>query len=394
MPQDNTDLQALAQDLKRATDEVKNLGEDLVKKHADGATVTQELKAKADEALTTMNGLKSRLDEVEQKLARPGTDDQQQRKTAGQRFIEQDDVKSVLSSKSGRARISLKDISSARVDSDGSAGALLEPQRLPGVVAPPPQRFTVRGLIAAGRTSSHAIQYVRETGFTNKAAPVAEGALKPESTLKLSDVTVPVQTIAHWMRATKQILDDAPQLASYIDARLRYGLAVAEEAQLLHGDGTGSNLHGLVPQATAYNAPFTLTGATAIDMLRLAMLQATLAEYTANGMVINHIDWARIETTKDADGRYIIGNPQQGTQPMLWGLPVVPTRAMTEDKFLVGAFDMGAQIFDREDSTVEISTEDRDNFVTNRVTLRCEERLALAVFRPEAFVYGDFGNKP
>ena len=102
-------------------------------------------------------------------------------------------------------------------------------------------------------------------------------------------------------------------------------------------------------------------------------------------------DWARIETAKDGMGRYLIGNPQGTISPTLWGLPVVATQAMAVDKFLVGAFRLGAQIFDRWRARVEIATENEDDFVHNRVTMLCEERLALAVYRPEAFIFGDFG---
>ena len=74
----------------------------------------------------------------------------------------------------------------------------------------------------------------------------------------------------------------------------------------------------------------------------------------------------------------------------MWRLPVVDTNAMPAGKFMLGAFDMAAQVFDREDATVEVSTEDADNFTKNMVTIRAEERLALAVFRPQSFVYGSF----
>ena len=133
------------------------------------------------------------------------------------------------------------------------------------------------------------------------------------------------------------------------------------------------------------------TTPTAIDQLRFAMLQAALAEYPATGHVMHPIDWARIETTKDADGRYIIGNPQGTARPTLWGLPVVATQAIEQDKFLTGAFRLGAQVFDRWRARVEVATENEDDFVKNLVTILAEERLALAVYRPEAFIYGDFG---
>jgi HK97 family phage major capsid protein len=139
---------------------------------------------------------------------------------------------------------------------------------------------------------------------------VTEGTLKPQSELTFDDVTQAVVTIAHWVKASKQILADAPQLQSFIDGRLRYGLAYKEEQQLLHGTGTGGQIEGLVTAATAYAAPIALSGATMIDKIRLALLQAALAEFPSDGVVVNPIDWARVELTKDGEGRYIIGNPR------------------------------------------------------------------------------------
>jgi HK97 family phage major capsid protein len=126
-----------------------------------------------------------------------------------------------------------------------------------------------------------------------------------------------------------------------------------------------------------------------LDVLRLAMLQAALAEYPATGHVLNPIDWAEIETLKDSVGRYIIGNPQGTTSPTLWNLPVVTTQAMTVRKFLTGAFRLAAQYFDRWDARIE-SGFVNDDFIKNLSTILGEERGALAVYRPEAFIYGDF----
>jgi HK97 family phage major capsid protein len=225
----------------------------------------------------------------------------------------------------------------------------------------------------------------------NNAAPVAEGAAKPSSDMKLDLVTTSAKVIAHWMKASKQVLSDVSQLRSIIDQRLLYGLSFVEEAQLLNGDGTGQNLAGIIPQATAYSAPIALSSPTSIDMIRLMHLQAALAEYPSTGTVMHPSDWAWIETLKDTTGRYIIGNPQGGIAPTLWGLPVVATQAMTIDKVLVGAFQLGAQVFDRWDARVETGFVN-DDFTKNLVTILAEERLALAVYRPEAFIYGDFGR--
>ena len=196
------------------------------------------------------------------------------------------------------------------------------------------------------------------------------------------------------MYASKQILDDAPQLASYINGRLIYGLKLVEEQQILLGDGIGQNLLGIMPQATAYNAALETSLAiqkkNKMDVLRVAMLQVQLALYPPSGMALHPTDWAAITLTKDANGNYLIANPQSTVSQMLWSLPVVPSMSMPQGQFLVGAFQLAAQLHDREQANIAISFEDGDNFRKNAVTIRAEERLALAVYRPQAFVKGTF----
>lgn len=386
-------LVQLTTEFKKATDEVKKLGEDITGKMAHGEKITADLKEQADNALTMMNGFKARVDDLEQKLARRGEErEQQQHKTFGEQFVESQNFKSLAESNSQRGRADMQfkaTITLATTDAAGSAGDLVQNTRLPGIVMQPERRLTVRDLITPGRMDGNVLEYVQETGFTNNAGMVAETGLKPQSDIQFELKNTSAKVIAHWVKASRQIMSDAPMLASYIDGKLRYGLAYKEEQQLLNGDGTGQNLLGIIPQATAYSAPLTVTGATTLDTLRLAMLQAVLAEFPATGHVLNPIDWAGIELTKDAEGRYIIGQPQGVASPTMWGLPVVATQAITSGKFLTGAFKLGAQLFDRWQSRVEVATENEDDFVKNLVTILAEERLALAVYRPEAFIYGD-----
>lgn len=394
MPQE-FDPVVIQKSLDAIRDSVKEEGAKALKEAEKAGTLSVDTKKTVDELLIKQNELAAQLADIEQKQARKGAEPAQ-RKSFGAQAIEAhlEDIKSLMS-KRGRVNMPVKAIISAlTTDANGSAGDLIVPQRVGGIFGLPERRMTVRDLITPGSTTSNAIQYVKETGFTNSAATVSEvlGTTKPQSEIKFDIMTTAVSTIAHWVLATKQILDDVPQLQSYIDGRLRYGLMYVEEAQLLMGAGTGTDLNGIYTQATAYSAPFVLAGATMIDQLRLAMLQAELAEYPATGMVLHPSDWTRIELTKTTDNGYLFANPQGVSQPRLWGIPVVSTQAMTIDKFLVGAFKLGAQVFDREDANVEISTEDSDNFRKNLVTVRAEERLALAVYRPEAFIKGDLGN--
>lgn len=388
------EMETLVKDLKQAADDVKKVAETTQTEVKNLGKVTDETKQKADEALVKHNEISERLSVIEQKMTQPDGRDDERQKSAGQMVAESEELKSFIAG-GGKGRISIAVkaiISSLTTDANGSAGDLIVPQRVDGIITPAQRRMTIRDLLTPGNTASNAIQYVKETGFTNSAATVSEtsGATKPQSEIKFDIVTTPVTTIAHWVLATKQILDDVPQLRSYIDGRLRYGLEYVEEGQMLNGGGTGTDLNGIYTQATPYSAQTTLPApVTSIDVLRLAMLQAFLAELPPTGHVLHPTNWAEIELVKDTTGRHIIGNPVNGGPSTLWRLPVVETPAMTVGKFLTGAFKLGAQIFDREEANVEISTEDSDNFRKNLVTIRAEERLALAVYRPEAFIKGD-----
>lgn len=263
--------------------------------------------------------------------------------------------------------------------------------RLPGIMPTLKQRLFLRDLITPGRTDSNMIHWVQQTGFTNNAKSVPEGELKPYSKIEFATKDTPVATIAHLFKASKQIMDDLPQLQSLIDSELRYGLKYAEEQQLLFGDGTSGNLHGIFPQASEYEKTALTEKVNGIDDIRAAIVQAHLARIPATGIVMHLRDWARIELLKDANGNYIFGNPSALAYPSLWGLPIVETEIEAfEGKFLTGAFSGAAQIFDREDANVVISTENEDDFARNLITVRCEERLALAVYRPEGFIKGEF----
>ncbi|CAJ3428758.1 Phage major capsid protein [Burkholderia pseudomallei] len=387
-------LETVTKELKRIGDEVKSAGEKALAEAKRAGDLGVETKATVDELLIKQGELQARLLEAEQKLARGGgSAELETPKTLGQLVTESEEMKGMDGSarKSVRVRVDRKSIMNvpATVGSGVSgSNSLVVADRQAGIIAPPQRKMTIRDLLMPGQTSSSSIEYTVETGFTNNAAAVAEGAQKPTSDLKFNLKNQPVRTIAHLFKASRQILDDAPALQSYIDGRARYGLQLTEEGQILKGDGTGANILGILPQASAFMPSITLANATPIDKIRLALLQAVLAEFSATGIVLNPIDWASIELTKDSQGRYIVGNPVNGTTPRLWNLPVVETQAMTANEFLVGAFSMAAQIFDRMEIEVLLSTENVDDFEKNMVSIRAEERLALAVYRPESFVTG------
>lgn len=344
---------------------------------------------------TDLNEIKEHVAVLEQKAARGGGGNDAPPKTIGSEFVGSDQFKDFsekAASGKGSASLSMKaTITSATTNAAGSAGAGVVATRDPSLVALPQRRLTVRDLLPSIQVSSNSVEVMRQKARNLNAGMVAEAAAKPESDLQMELVQVPIRTIAHWMKASRQILDDFPQLQGIIDGELMYGLKLKEEDQLLNGDGTGQNVLGLVPSATAYSAAFTPSDATMIDQIGLAILQNALALFPADGIVVNSADWMRMRLLKNANGEYILGDPAKDVAKMLFGVSVVDTPAMTVDKFLVGAFQVAATVYDRWAARIETGYVN-DDFTKNLVTILGEERIGLAVKRPLALTYGDFGN--
>ena len=388
----HAEYQKVQADLKDIGGKLKAYAETAEKELKANSKLGEETRASVDKLLTQQGELQARLAQAEQLVAavNQGGGGQGRPQSMGEQIADNEDYKAFAANPRGSFRMGVQ----AAIGSGGaSAGDLVLPDRVPGIVAPGLRRLTIRDLLNWGRTSSNSIEYAREVVFTNSAAPVAENTAKPESNITFEADSAPVVTIAHWVHASKQILADVPMLQSYVDGRLRHGLKLVEESQLLKGSGVGLNLNGIYTQATAYVDPGVVVQAeTRIDRLRLALLQVELAEYWADGIVISPLDWAAIELTKTADNAYLFANPRAQNLPGLWGRNVVPTQAMTANEFLVGAFGGGLAVqgWDREDVNVVVSLEDRDNFIKNMATVRVEERLGLTVYRPTAFVKGDF----
>lgn len=385
--------------LNKVSSEFSTQAEKALKEAKDAGSLSAETKASVDKIAIDFNALKgtadeikARMGEIEQQVVRnAGPADREMPKSYGAQVAAFEGLEQFKARIAGNERARLSIPVKAALTSPTVGDGVVQPQRDTVIDVKPKQRLFIRDLISGGRTTSPAIFWVQETGFTNNAAVVAENTLKPLSTIAFATKITPVVTIAHLFKASKQIMDDFAQLSSLVDAEMRYGLSYVEEQEILFGDGTGAHLHGIVPQASAYAAAFEVANGTGIDDLRLAMLQAQLARYPATGFVLHFVDWAKVELTKDSTGQYIFANPLRLASPTLWGLPVVPTETPAfQGKFLTGAFQAGAQIFDREDANVVISSENNDDFEKNMLTVRCEERLALAVKRPEAFVYGAF----
>lgn len=263
----------------------------------------------------------------------------------------------------------------------------------------------VRDLFPVQTTSAAVIEYFRATGFVNNAATVAqrdgtEFALKPQSEFSWQGYQAPVRTIAHWEAAHRNVLADEPQLRGMIDNELLYGLRLEEDKQILAGSGTGEDIEGILNtpgiQSYDWSAGETIPVAdTKADALRRAATLAFLSYYQPTGVVVHPNDWEDIELTKNESGDYLLAvSIALGGEPRIWQMPIIATPAIEEGRALLGSFGLGATLYDREEANVRIAEQHADFFLRNAVVVLAEERIALAVKRPESFVEVVFDSAP
>lgn len=400
-------LKSIHTEFKEAWGELKELLDtqsDEIKKYGttndDTINKIKSVEGKISEIGDEMKEIQKRADDIEKKFGRPDLAGGGMVKSLGQQFIDSDAfaaMKTANEFKSAPMRTkSLYSESKAIITTaDGSGGALTGTQVANFPIGAPDRPFRLRNLIPVQNTQSNSIEYVQETGFTNNAAPVAETMLKPESALTFDLLTESVKTIAHWIPASRQVLDDAGQLRAYIDNRLLYGLMIKEEQQILYGDGLSPNLSGILtnPNIQSYSWSAGTVGDSKIDAIRRAITLARIAEYPVNGIVLHPEDWEDIQLAKGDDAHYIWVNVNDGGVMRLWSVPVVETTAIAPGEALLGSFNMGAMLWDREDANIRVG-EPTDYFTRNMVAILAEERLALTVFRPEAFVGVTFDSAP
>lgn len=272
-------------------------------------------------------------------------------------------------------------------EDSGSGGQLVVPDYRPGIVGLPQRPLTMADLIMPGTTESNLITFMQETGFTNAAAGVLEAGLKPESTLVFAAASQALVKLATWIPATEELLEDVPGMRSYIDARLRLGVQLTEDTQILNGSGTAPNLNGFLIRAGLATAIARGTDTNADALLRQIAAIQTATNLRPDAIVMHPTNWLTIQLTKAADGTYISGNPPFSApqRPTLWGLPVVITSAIVANTALVGCFMTAAQLFRKGGLRVEATNSHSDWFIFNKIAIRAEERLALVCYREAAF---------
>ena len=377
---------------------VEKLQKEMEQGKADAITKAafQDAVEKVEKSEKSLDKLNAEVTELAKKAANLLGGSGDQRKSLGQLAAASDVCKSYRGGNAELITMNAPLFGKAAVTSAAaSAGVLIQPHQA-GIIMGPEQPLTVRDLFQAVSISSNAIEWVQEKLFTNNAGPQnGEGSAKNESGITFEKKSSPVETIAHWIPASRQVLADAPQLQGLIDGRLRFGLKLKEDMGLLYGDGLNGNLLGAMPQATVFSAagmpaaPVDGPAHTSIDYLRWAFLQVSKAQYPATFAVMSLEEWAKIQMLKTTDGAYIFGTPTDGAAPRVWGKQIVESHGMASNEFLAGS-GFAATVYDREEVTVRVAEQHADFFIKNMVAILCEERLGFTVERPAALVGGEF----
>jgi HK97 family phage major capsid protein len=284
-------------------------------------------------------------------------------------------------------------------------------QFVPGVVQIPDQQLTVADLLPSNTATAPQIQFFKERLATNNAAGVAEAAGKPESVLDFNADSASLTKIATYLPVTDEMLEDAPQIQAYINSRLTMFIRQEEEQQILRGVGTSSNevegfidnfaLNG-VGSATVTGTAVANAG-TAIygDFLRVMNNQRGSSQLDPTAWIMHPSSFGTLIDRFDENGQYYGGGPlspglygggrnvnsnrlSQGGVT-LWTVPIYVTTQVGVGTALLGNFSQGAALWRKGGISVSASNSHSDFFKKNLTAIRAEERLALTVYRPEAF---------
>ena len=351
----------------------------------------KEVKSSIDGVSTELKSVDERMTKLEVKSNRALEGQLMERKSAGQQFTDSAEFKSRQGMRTDHVELDQTLITKDITNGGSSAGPLTTQFRNPTIFRDPNRQVLIRDLLTTIPVTDSAVEVMRELVFTNNAAPQAgELANKGKSDITYSQETYVVQTMAHHVIASRQILADVPRLQAEIDNRLMYGLDLLSDSQLLLGDGTGNNLKGLLVDSAVpdLGASAAETGTIWVDFIRKAVTTLQLANYSATAVVVSPADWEILETSKGTDGHYIWATVPQGGEARMWRIPVVVSNGMPEGTFLMGDFAMGATIYDRQQKTVYTADQHADLFIQNGIAILAEERLAFAIERPNAFVKG------
>lgn len=345
---------------------------------AEQGRVDTEVKA---EVKALSEKFESTITEIAQKLD-SAKDNPQVKMTAGAEFVKSEEFQALAAGKTKFARIEVKNTIL------GSPTTTTSPDYRPGVVGGPFRPLSIRDVMPQFQTNTDLVVLTREASFTNNAAEVAQGVLKPESAITFNKYNVPVETVAHWLKVSKQLTQDAPAVISYIENRLKWGVEARIDTQLLVGNGTSPNISGLM-DAGNFTVYTPVAADSLVKAINRAKYQLWAIGYVPDTVIVNPADWGAQEIATGTDGHFLYGLPGMASGMNPFGLRIVISAAMPAGQFLVGNFSIATGVWNREGTTIEMGYVD-DDFTRNLITMLAEARLGLEVSVPAALLGGPF----
>ncbi|PZQ37149.1 MAG: phage major capsid protein [Pseudomonas putida] len=371
--------------------------EALVLKHLQDRD--EEINRFATDAKETIQGLKDRLQDLEQKSARRGApagygggDDAIVKMADAFTKSGQFEALKSGSPTTGRVtveNVAIKSLTNAGQGVAGSTSYSATAQRQPGLYNDPRRDLSLLDYLPSLPASSATFEYMQIKDYTNNATEQEEeGAQKAQTSIDAELETANIATVAHWTRASKQVLDDTPALGQQIGNLLNYGLLEKLESRLIAGPGGKGKIKGLI----GYAVPHVVVGTLKpVDAIGQAVTAMKTSGWQARLIIMNPDDWFSISSERDADGQYVLGSPRDPAPPVLWGVPVITSGSMPAGTVLLLDTTQVAML-DREQPTLMLSREDGNNFTSNLVTLLAELRAGLAVFSTGAVRSVDISN--
>lgn len=261
-----------------------------------------------------------------------------------------------------------------------------------------PETF-LRSLFGSETISGNALTYFVEGSIESNTGSgqspygfdvVDEGAAKPQvSFADPTPVTVALDKLAAIIKETDEYIDDAPFLASAINGRLLNYLRLREEAYLLAKLKAAS----ITADNTSWANSATASEIADLIFSKIQAVQSACG-FAADAIVMHPKTWEILRLGKLTNGQYIGGGYfADGQGKQLWGVPVycstfaaAPVSGSAAGEIFVGAFKACGSVVSKGGTTVEATNTNTDDFEKNRMTIRAEERLALAVRRPAGFI--------
>jgi len=302
------------------------------------------------------------------------------------------------SMRNGGTRSSAFEIKADMTVAADFTGDVIPPQRVPGYKFDPTTPQNIRQLIPVGSTNSDVVKYVKESGYSNGAAAAAEGATLAQSDFDMTATDANVRKIGTYLRISDEMLADTPQISSYLSARVPAKLMEVEDDQILGGNGSAPNLDGFYNSSSDFDVSSSgkfyqsVESANEFDVLVAALNQLQISNYKADYIMLNPTDFHKILLLKDSTNNYLKDQVYQGLQPNFLGVPIAVNNEVNPGTFFVGNFGQSAQLWVRDNVSVEFFSEDGTNVRDGFVTVRVKERVALATYLPNGIINGTFST--